>query len=116
LVGLRSPVYLTAGILRVSFRRFVLIDLICATAVVGTVFGLTYYLSEHISAEGIRKLVHRTELVVTVAVVLAVAAITFYLWRRYRRRHGPGIHPCSDEPEPPPPKPDSSATKIKANP
>src|SRR3989304_5815756 len=42
LVGIRSPVYLTAGILRVSFRRFLTIDLFCATMVVGTFFWLTY--------------------------------------------------------------------------
>jgi membrane protein DedA with SNARE-associated domain len=49
LVGLRSPVYLTAGILRVSFRRFMVIDLICATAVVGTFFWLTYFFGTHIA-------------------------------------------------------------------
>ena len=48
LVGLRSPVYLTAGILRVSFRRFFLIDLFCATAVVSTFFGLTYLFGQFI--------------------------------------------------------------------
>ena len=39
LVGIRSPVYLAAGILRVPFRRFLLIDLFCATTVIGTFLG-----------------------------------------------------------------------------
>jgi membrane protein DedA with SNARE-associated domain len=80
LVGLRSPVYLTAGILRVSFKRFVLIDLICATAVVGTFFGLTYYFSEKIAHWA-----KNVELLVTVVVVIVVACVAFCLWRRYRR-------------------------------
>jgi membrane protein DedA with SNARE-associated domain len=111
LVGLRSPVYLTAGILRVSFRRFVAIDLICASAVVGTFFGLSYVFGEHIA-----KLVRQAELWMTVAAVLVVAAIALYLWRRYRRRHGFGKLPCNEERELPPRKPESPATKIKVNP
>ena len=82
LVGLRSPVYLTAGILRVSFRRFFLIDLFCATAVVSTFFGLTYLFGPFI-AQSIRKV----EVGVTVVVVIVLACAAFYLWRRYRRKH-----------------------------
>ena len=43
LVGIRSPVYLAAGVLRMPFRRFIIIDLFCATTVIGVVFGLSYY-------------------------------------------------------------------------
>ena len=49
LVGLRTPVYLTAGILRLSFKKFVLIDLVCAAAVVSSFFGLAYYFGANIS-------------------------------------------------------------------
>jgi membrane protein DedA with SNARE-associated domain len=80
LVGLRSPVYLTAGILRVSFKRFVLIDLICATAVVGTFFGLTYYFSENIA-----RWAKDVQLLVTIVVVIVVACVALFVWRRYRR-------------------------------
>lgn len=83
LVGLRSPVYLTAGILRVSFKRFFLIDLFCATAVVGTFFGLTYYFGKDIS-----KWVRDAEVGLTIGVVIASACAAFYLWRRYRRKKG----------------------------
>jgi len=78
LVGLRSPVYLTAGILRVSFKRFFLIDLVCATAVVGTFFGLTYLFGQHIT-----HLIREAEVWVTIAVVIGLACAGFYLWRRY---------------------------------
>ncbi|MFZ1934090.1 MAG: DedA family protein [Thermoguttaceae bacterium] len=81
LVGLRTPVYLTAGILRLSFKKFVLIDLICATTVVGSFFGLAYYFGENIS-----KWIRRGEWGLTVSVVIAVACVAFFLWRRYRRK------------------------------
>ncbi|MBN1396183.1 MAG: DedA family protein [Pirellulales bacterium] len=80
LVGLRSPVYLTAGIMRVPFRRFFLIDLFCATAVVGTFFGLTYIFGEHIA-----ELFKRAEVWLTGAVLVAVACAAFYWWRRRRK-------------------------------
>lgn len=81
LVGLRSPVYLTAGILRVSFKRFFLIDLFCATVVVGTFFGLTYWFGPLIP-----QVIQKTELWLTVIVVLVSAGVAFYLWRRHRRK------------------------------
>ncbi len=81
LVALRSPVYLTAGILRVSFKKFVLIDLVCATAVVGSVFGLAYFFGA-----GIVTWIKRGQWGITIAVVIALACAALFLWRRYRRR------------------------------
>jgi len=81
LVGLRSPVYLTAGILRVSFRRFLMIDLFCATMVVGTFFWVTYLLGETLA-----KWVKRAEVGITVVVVLALAGAGIYFWRRHKRK------------------------------
>jgi membrane protein DedA with SNARE-associated domain len=81
LVGLRSPVYLTAGILRVSFRRFVFIDLFCATAVVGTFFGLAYCFGK-----GMAHRLKDAEWWLTVAVVLVLACAAIYLWQRHRRK------------------------------
>jgi membrane protein DedA with SNARE-associated domain len=80
LVGLRSPVYLTAGILQVSFRRFLLIDLVCATSVVSTFFWLTYFFGRHIA-----QWVGRAEVLLTVVVSIVLACVAFYLWRRRRR-------------------------------
>ncbi len=81
LVGIRSPVYLTAGILRVSFRRFLMIDLFCATMVVGTFFGLTY-----LFGTAIAKWIRKGEVALTVVVMLALAAVSIYLWWRYYRK------------------------------
>jgi len=94
LVGLRSPVYLTAGILRVSFKRFLLIDLVCATAVVGTFFGLTYWFGQYIV-----QWVRTGEVLLTVAVVIALAVVGIWLWQRYRRKAARAIfRPPQDRP------------------
>lgn len=81
LVGLRSPVYLTAGIMQVSFKRFFVIDLICATSVVGTFFWLTYLFGQYIP-----QIVHQAEVWLTLAVVIGVAVVGFYGWRRHCRK------------------------------
>jgi membrane protein DedA with SNARE-associated domain len=95
LVGLRSPVYLTAGILRVSFRRFLMIDLFCATMVVGTFFWLTYLFGEHIV-----KWVRTGEYVVTVLVVLALVGVGIYFWRWHIKKKvmSAKLNPCNDPP------------------
>ncbi|MBN2021655.1 MAG: DedA family protein [Pirellulales bacterium] len=80
LVGLRSPVYLSAGVLRVPFRRFLLIDLFCATMVIGTFFGLSY-----VYGEAITRWIQGAEYVLTGVVVLCLIAAAAYLWRRHRR-------------------------------
>jgi len=82
LVGLRSPVYLAAGILRVPFRRFLLIDLFCATMVIGTFFVLSYKYGTVI-VRWIR--LGEGSLTVVVVLVLMIAA-GVYCWRRRRRK------------------------------
>ncbi len=81
LVGLRSPVYLTTGILRVPFRRFFLFDLFCATIVIGTFFTLSYNYGE-----AIYRSIRHVEFIVTAVVVLIVVAVGIHYWRRHRRR------------------------------
>ncbi len=48
LVGLRSPFYLTAGMLKVKYRWFLLADLVCASVVIGGFFGLSYAFGDRI--------------------------------------------------------------------
>jgi membrane protein DedA with SNARE-associated domain len=43
LVGVRGPMYITAGILKVPFKRFLLADLFCATLVVTLFFAISYF-------------------------------------------------------------------------
>ena len=41
MVGVRSPIYLAMGFLRVDFRRFLLCDAACAALVVSILFLLS---------------------------------------------------------------------------
>ncbi|MBI2826081.1 MAG: DedA family protein [Planctomycetia bacterium] len=84
LVGLRSPVYLTAGILRIPFRRFVLVDLFCAAIVITTFFGLSFLFAEHIADWWDR--IRRAEVALTVAIVAALIGVLLYFYVRHRRR------------------------------
>ncbi len=85
MVGVRAPVYLTAGTLRMSFRRFILIDAVCATAVVGVFFGLGYAYGDRVTA--LIQLIRRSEIGLSVAVgAAALVVVCYYLWRRKRIR------------------------------
>jgi len=84
LVGLRSPVYVTAGILRVPFRRFIVVDLFCAAIVICTFFGLSYYFAEHIT--GWFHNIRNAEVAISVIVVAAIASVVLYFYVRRRRR------------------------------
>jgi membrane protein DedA with SNARE-associated domain len=82
MVGIRAPFYLTAGILRMSFRRFVFIDAFCATAVVGLFFWLSYLYGERVAGW-----IRDSEIGLTVVVVLAATAVgCYFLWKRIQRR------------------------------
>lgn len=79
MVGIRGPVYLATGVVRVPFRKFLLWDLVCATLVVTTFFGLSYRYGEQIA-----KLVRNAEMALTL-VTLAVFGVILLWWMR--RRH-----------------------------
>ena len=81
MVGVRSPVYLSVGILRVSFRRFLLTDLLCATVVIGLFFSLSYVYGEHI-AEFIRSF----GLLITGVFVVSASVFALVMYIRKRRQ------------------------------
>jgi membrane protein DedA with SNARE-associated domain len=81
MVGVRAPVFLAAGVLRIPFYRFFLIDLVCATAVVGTFFWLSYAYGHRLTS-----LLRQSEIWLTVVLVLAACAVAgVYFWKRRRR-------------------------------
>lgn len=83
LVGVRSPVYITTGILRVNFRRFVLFDTVCATLVIGAFFSLSYFFADQI--KGWWEKLHGAETVLTVIVIsVIVLGCGIYFWRHHR--------------------------------
>jgi membrane protein DedA with SNARE-associated domain len=81
MVGVRAPVYLAAGVLRMPFRRFLLTDMVCASSVVGLFFGLSY-----VYGKPIANWVREAEPLLTVLVVLVVAVVVGFLWLKSRRR------------------------------
>ena len=81
MVGIRAPVYLAAGTLRMSFKRFLLIDAVCATSVVGLFFGLSYAYGDHLT-----NWIRRSEIGLTVVVVAIGAVVAFVLWRQLRQK------------------------------
>lgn len=80
MVGVRGPVYLAAGAVRMPFRRFLVWDLICATLVVSTFFGLSFYFGRSIAEQ-----VRDAEIVFTLVVVLIVLVAAAYFLRKNRR-------------------------------
>ena len=84
LVGIRSPVYLTSGIMRVPFRKFILVDACSATCVIGLFFGLSYTFADKI-AEWWRWIRH-AEVGLTIGIVAAVIGVLLYFYIRRRRR------------------------------
>lgn len=84
LVGVRSPVYVAAGILRIKFRQFIFCDLISASVVVSLFFGLSYLFAEHFI--NIWQKIKRAEIALTVTVVAAVIGIAAYFYVHHRRR------------------------------
>jgi membrane protein DedA with SNARE-associated domain len=79
LIGVRGPVYLATGVVRLPFRRFLLYDVICATLVVGLFFGLSYLFGDHIA-----RWVRDAELKVTLVVLLVVLIAGLLIYRRHR--------------------------------
>jgi len=79
LVGIRSPLYLAMGILRVDFRRFLLCDAACGTVVVGVFFVLSYYCGGWIG-----ELIRGSQVAVTgIVLIVAAVAVPYYLvWKK----------------------------------
>lgn len=94
LVGVRAPMYIAAGILRIPLTRFLFIDGICATVVIGTVFGLSWKFGHHF--EPVWQRIRQSQVALTIAIA-AVAAISglYLLWLFYRRRKAAAA-PCGD--------------------
>jgi membrane protein DedA with SNARE-associated domain len=79
LVGLRSPFYFAAGVLKANYLRFLITDIVCALLVVTLFFGLTYFYGKQIWAG-----IHHAEVAITVAVVFAltIGIVVFLIHRR----------------------------------
>ncbi len=106
LVGVRAPMYVAAGVLRMRLARFLLIDGICASIVIAVVFGLSWLLGwflqgRYSSAEALQDhvlwYVRRSELALTLLVLAAAAAVGLYaLWVWRSRKALPQEAPATE--------------------
>jgi membrane protein DedA with SNARE-associated domain len=101
LVGIRAPVYVMTGVVRMPYRRFLLYDLLSAALVVSVVFGLAYVFGERVAEQ-----VRHFELTATAIVVLVVAVIGGILYYRNRAAvldfiFGSDAQPAESQPAPP---------------
>lgn len=81
LVGIRAPVYVMTGVVRLPFRRFLVYDLISASLVVGTVFGLAYMFGDQVT-----EWVKHAEARATIVVVLILAVVLGIVYYRHREQ------------------------------
>lgn len=106
MVGVRSAVYLTAGILHVPYRIFLLLDAICASIVIGVSFGLGYVFGEQIQAW-----IRKGEVLITGIVlgsIVLVACAYYYGKRRQANLPDPRL-PIEEEVDDAPPAPSTLA-------
>lgn len=81
MVGIRAPVYLAAGIVRIPYLRFLMMDILCATVVVSTFFSLAYAYGESII-----RWIRNAEITFTIAVLAIVGIIVAYVYFSYGRK------------------------------
>ena len=80
--GIRAPIFLTAGLTRLSLARFILADGIYAVPGVSVLFFLGYWFTERMVAI-VKKDV---EMVKTIVILVVLVAIAAYLLYRFLRR------------------------------
>ena len=81
MIGVRGPVYLAAGVVRMPFLKFLLWDLICATLVVGAFFSLSFAYGDEIA-----RLLRDAEVTLTLIATATVLVIAFIALRSRRRQ------------------------------
>jgi membrane protein DedA with SNARE-associated domain len=81
LPGIRTPVFLSAGIVRLPFRKFLLADAIYAIPGVNLIFWLAYWLTD-----AFMNLLHRVESYRELAVVAILSFVAGFLTATFVRR------------------------------
>jgi membrane protein DedA with SNARE-associated domain len=84
-MGLRAAAFLTAGLVRVPFLRFVLVDVAAVMVSVPLAFGVAYGLADSVAVA--LAYVHEMQLWVGAAVLL-IGSVWLLVWAHRRRRRG----------------------------
>ncbi len=108
LVGLRSPVYFAAGVLRVGYIRFLIADTCCALLVTSSFFGITYFFGAKIW-----NLIKDVETLITLAVVAAIVIglLVFLIRRRGKAMLQAESESCKPDQPAPASEPQSETTQ-----
>ncbi len=80
MVGVRGPLYIASGMLKIPFRRFIFVDLFCASTVIGLFFGLSYYFGGRIFDS-----IRTAEWWLTGILIGVLAVVLLVCFVRYRR-------------------------------
>ena len=80
LVGIRAPVYVMTGVVRMPYRRFLVYDIISATLVVSVVFSLAYFFGTNV-----REWVGHVEFYATLVVLGVIAIMGGVIYYRHRQ-------------------------------
>jgi len=102
-MGLRAAAFVTAGIVRLPFWKFLAADGVAIGYGVPLNFGIAYLFAERLQA--LVTEVHRAERWLAVAVLVAGAGWLYY---ELRRRGHRALRPAGGTSGPPPPGPDGS--------
>jgi membrane protein DedA with SNARE-associated domain len=82
-MGLRAAAFLTAGLVRVPFLRFLLVDVAAVLVSVPLAFGLAYAVADSVAVALAR--VHEMQLWIGGGILLVAAGWLVVLWRRRRQ-------------------------------
>lgn len=101
LVGIRAPVYVMTGVVRMPYRRFLVYDIISATLVVSVVFSLAYFFGTNV-----QEWVKHAEFGATLVVLAVLAIVGGVLYYRHRQMvmdfiFGNDPAPAENQPAPP---------------
>lgn len=101
LVGIRAPVYVMTGVVRMPYRRFLVYDIISATLVVSVVFSLAYTFGNNV-----QEWVHHAEFYATLVVLGVIAIVGGIVYYRHRQAvmdfiFGSDPTPAENQPAPP---------------
>jgi membrane protein DedA with SNARE-associated domain len=81
---IRAPIFITAGVMRVSFARFVLADGLYAIPGVSLLFGLAFWFGDQFR-DLVKRQVERVESLRPILILLAIAAVVVYLVYHFLR-------------------------------
>ncbi len=82
MVGVRVPLYLAAGVVRMSWPRFLLINVFCAT----TVVSIAFWLGHRYGNEVVKSIKEGQGGITVVVLLLVGIAIGFYFIRRRKKK------------------------------